>query len=99
MPDAQISLSIYLLRMDRVSSFESSLSAATAGQPLTPPLDGYVIPLPSGERVPQWVCPILVAHWPLGLVMRLMYSMPYEHHQDVFSQPIVGGERPHAVLS
>lgn len=55
MADPTIPLSIYLLRSDRVPSFEASLSVGTAGLPLAPPLDGYTIPLPSGLRTPDWV--------------------------------------------
>lgn len=53
---AKLPLSIYLLRRDRVAAFEERLhvSAPTA-LPLAPPLDGYVLPLPLSQTVPQWV--------------------------------------------
>jgi uncharacterized protein (TIGR04141 family) len=55
MTDQSTSLSVYLLRSDRVASFEAALSVGTAAQPLAPPLDGYAIGLPSTPRTPEWV--------------------------------------------
>lgn len=55
MADPTIPLSIYLLRADRVASFEASLAIDADQQPLAPPLDGYAVPLPSGVRTPEWV--------------------------------------------
>lgn len=54
MADQSASLSIYLLRPDRVASFEKAMSVATAGLPLAAPLDGYAIALPSIARPPEW---------------------------------------------
>src|SRR5690349_249901 len=55
MADPTIPLSIYLLRTERVASFEASLPIDAAQQSLAPPLDGYAVPLPSGIRPPEWV--------------------------------------------
>jgi uncharacterized protein (TIGR04141 family) len=55
MADQSITLSVYLLRSDRVASFEAAVSAGTTAQPLAPPLDGYAIGLPSTPRTPEWV--------------------------------------------
>jgi uncharacterized protein (TIGR04141 family) len=55
MAEQSIPLSIYLLRSDRVGSFEAALSVGTAALPLVPPLDGYAIGLPSAPRTPEWV--------------------------------------------
>jgi uncharacterized protein (TIGR04141 family) len=55
MADQSIPLSVYLLRSDRVASFEAAVSAGAASQPLAPPLDGYAIGLPSTPRTPEWV--------------------------------------------
>jgi hypothetical protein len=55
MADQSIPLSVYLLRSDRVASFEAALSVGTAALPLTPPLDGYAIGLPSNPRTAEWV--------------------------------------------
>ncbi len=53
---AKLPLSIYLLRQDRVSAFEKDLRVnPQTALPLAPPLDGYVLPLPVKETVPQWV--------------------------------------------
>jgi uncharacterized protein (TIGR04141 family) len=56
---AKLPLSIFLLRQDRVAAFEKDLLGA--GQDvltLAAPLDGYVIPLPVKQTVPQWVGPL-----------------------------------------
>jgi hypothetical protein len=52
----KLPLSIYLLKQDLVSVFENDLhvSGQTA-LPLEAPLDGYVLPLPVNQTVPQWV--------------------------------------------
>jgi uncharacterized protein (TIGR04141 family) len=55
MADPTLPLSIYLLRADRVATFEASLPAGLAQQVLAPPLDGYAVPLPSGVKTPEWV--------------------------------------------
>jgi len=55
MPDQTVPLSIYLLRSDRLVSFETALSVGVVAQPLAPPLDGYAIALPSAARTPEWV--------------------------------------------
>ena len=55
MADQSIPLSVYLLRSDRVASFEAALSVGTAALLLAPPLDGYAIGLPSTPRTPEWV--------------------------------------------
>lgn len=48
--------SIYLLKQDRVSAFEKDLHVnAQTALPIAPPLDGYVLPLPVSQTVPQWV--------------------------------------------
>jgi len=52
----KLPLSIYLLKQDRVSAFEKDLHVnAQTALPLAPPLDGYVLPLPVNQTVPQWV--------------------------------------------
>lgn len=52
----KLPLSIYLLKQDRVSAFEKDLHInAQSTLPLTAPLDGYVLPLPVKQTVPQWV--------------------------------------------
>lgn len=55
MADQSIPLSVYLLRPDRVASFEAAVSASTAAQPLVAQLDGYAIALRSIPRTPEWV--------------------------------------------
>jgi uncharacterized protein (TIGR04141 family) len=54
MADQSASLSVYLLRPDRVASFEKAMSVATAALPLAAPLDGYAIALPSKAHPPDW---------------------------------------------
>jgi uncharacterized protein (TIGR04141 family) len=52
---AKLPLSIYLLKQDRVSIFEKDLHVKPETVlPLAVPLDGYVIPLPLKQTVPQW---------------------------------------------
>jgi uncharacterized protein (TIGR04141 family) len=53
---AKLPLSIYLLKQDRVPAFEKALHVnPQTALPLAPPLDGYVVPLPLNQTVPQWV--------------------------------------------
>jgi uncharacterized protein (TIGR04141 family) len=53
---AKLPLSIYLLKQDRVAAFEKDLHVnAQTALPLAVPLDGYVLPLPVNQTVPQWV--------------------------------------------
>jgi uncharacterized protein (TIGR04141 family) len=53
---AKLPLSIYLLKQDRVSAFEKDLHVSPQTVlPLVPPLDGYVLPLPVNQTIPQWV--------------------------------------------
>lgn len=53
---AKLPLSIYLLKHDRVPAFEQELHVnPQTALPLAPPLDGYVLPLPVNQTVPQWV--------------------------------------------
>lgn len=54
MADQSASLSIYLLRADRVASFEKVMYDASVALPLAAPLDGYAIALPSIARPPEW---------------------------------------------
>ena len=70
MADQTVPLSIYLLRPDRLVSFETALSVGGAAQPLAPPLDGYAIALPSSARTPEWV-PVIqsVLQSPAGFSM------------------------------
>jgi hypothetical protein len=70
MAEQSIPLSVYLLRSDRVGSFEAALSVGTAALPLVPPLDGYAIGLPSAPRTPEWV-PVVqsVLQSPVGFSM------------------------------
>jgi hypothetical protein len=52
----KLALSIYLLRQDQVAAFEHELHVnAQIALPLAPPLDGYVLPLPVKQTIPQWV--------------------------------------------
>ena len=51
---AKFPLSIYLLRHDRVAEFEQDLHVnVQTALPLAPPLDGYVLPLPVKQTVPN----------------------------------------------
>jgi uncharacterized protein (TIGR04141 family) len=53
---AKLPLSIFLLKQDRVAAFEKDLHVnAQTALPLAAPLDGYVLPLPVNQTVPQWV--------------------------------------------
>ena len=53
---AKLPLSIYLLKQDRVAAFEKALNVdGRTALPLASPLDGYVLPLPVNQTVPQWV--------------------------------------------
>ena len=52
----KLPLSIYLLKHDRVTVFENDLHVnGQTALLLAPPLDGYVLPLPVNQTVPQWV--------------------------------------------
>jgi uncharacterized protein (TIGR04141 family) len=53
---AKLPLSIYMLKQDRVSTFEKELHVTPqTALPLAAPLDGYVLPLPVKPITPQWV--------------------------------------------
>jgi uncharacterized protein (TIGR04141 family) len=50
-----ISLTIYLLRPDRVAVFEKEILAGRQVFPLAPPLEGIFLPIPSTPHEPPWV--------------------------------------------
>ena len=50
-----IGLTIFLLKPDQVAAFESGIGkSAKDVRPLSPPLDGELIPFPSEEGQPEW---------------------------------------------
>lgn len=56
MEDQKVGLTIYLLRPDKLAVFESELKKpGTDVRPLSAPLDGEFIPLPSVVGEPSWV--------------------------------------------
>lgn len=81
MADAKIGLTIYLLKMDKVASFESELKKPGQDvRPVAAPLDGEFLSLPSAPGEPPWVDSIrsalqnsgeltLDSHSPVGLLV------------------------------
>jgi uncharacterized protein (TIGR04141 family) len=56
MIDQKLPLTIFLLKPDRVAAFEKELLGGGQSQlPLSAPLDGYVLPLPSDQTEPRWL--------------------------------------------
>jgi len=56
MVDQKLHVTIYLLKPDRVDLFEKELlGPGQSALPLTPPFDGYVLPLPASLGEPRWV--------------------------------------------
>src|SRR6185503_12003304 len=82
MPADSISLTVFLLKSDRVGDFEKAFPpTATGSLPLAADLDGRFIPLPATPRTPKWVAavgsllqssvaePNLISQSPAGLLV------------------------------